>query len=107
MVSTIVMIVLLAGVGVAFVVRPWEHNGASNGITSAPSNPTPPSITFESMRDFVTGYYWDLPAQPMDAGVKLDAYCQKQTGQREFVDFWGTVLDTQPGFLRAGRFAYP
>ena len=78
-----------------FVVRPWEHNGASSGTTRAPTNPTPPTITFESMRDFVTGYYRDLPARPMDAWAKLDAYCQKQTGQREFVAFWETVRSVE------------
>jgi serine/threonine-protein kinase len=43
------------------------------------------------MRDFVNGYYADLPARPTDAWAKLDAHFQNQTGQREFVDFWATI----------------
>ena len=93
-VSTIVLILLLAGVAVAFVVRPWQDDGSSDRATNTPTAPSS-SITFDGMRDFVTGYYQDLPAHPMDAWAKLDAYCQEQTGQREFVDFWGTLRSVE------------
>ena len=84
------MIILLAAVAVSFVVRPWEYDRASNGDTTAPAAPSS-SITFDGMRDFVTGYYRDLPAHPLDAWAKLDAYSQEQTGLNEFVDFWATL----------------
>ena len=71
-VSTLIMIILLAGVAVSFVVRPWEHDGASNGTTSAPAAPSS-SISFDGMRDFVTGYYQELPAHPMDAWAKIES----------------------------------
>jgi hypothetical protein len=48
-------------------------------------------LNFESMRDFVTGYYNDLPEHPKAAWPKLDAGCQKQTGQQQFFDFWATL----------------
>ena len=43
------------------------------------------------MRDFVTSYYADLPAHPTYAWAKLDAHCQNQTGQRQFLDFWASI----------------
>jgi len=43
------------------------------------------------MRDFVTGYYDDLPARPYDAWAKLDPHHQNQVGQREFLDFWASL----------------
>jgi hypothetical protein len=48
-------------------------------------------LNFESMRDFVTGYYNDLPEHPNAAWPKLDAGCQQQTGQQQFFDFWATL----------------
>ena len=50
-----------------------------------------PTITFDGMRDFVEGYYADLPAHPNDAWAKVDAHWQNQTGQRDFLDFWATI----------------
>jgi hypothetical protein len=58
--------------------------------TSAPTSPAP-AITFDGMRDFVTGYYADLPGDPMTAWAKLDAHCQSQTGLRDYLDFWATI----------------
>ena len=88
--STLAMVILLAGVAVSFVVRPWEHDGASNGTTTAPAAPSS-SITFDGMRDFVTGYYRDLPAHPMDAWAKVAPNGQNETGQDKFVDFWAKI----------------
>jgi serine/threonine protein kinase len=90
-VSTIALIILLAGVAVALVVPPWENNGSSNGSTSAPTTSTAPSITFDSMSDFVSRYYRDLPSHPQDAWAKLDTYAQNQTGEQQFLDFWSTI----------------
>jgi hypothetical protein len=73
------------------VVRPWENNGSSNGSTSAPTTSTAPSITFDSMSDFVSRYYRDLPSHPQDAWAKLDTYAQNQTGEQQFLDFWSTI----------------
>ena len=87
-VAAIAVIFLLFAV--AFVVRPWQHDRATNGTTGTPTSVTP-SITFDSMRDFVTAYYRDLPAHPNDAWTKLDTHCQNQTGLRQYLDFWATI----------------
>jgi serine/threonine-protein kinase len=89
--SAIVAVLLLAA-GV-LVVRPWQQQDRSpSGNTSTPA-PTSvaPSLTFEGMRDFVEGYYADLPAQPENAWAKLDAHYQSQTGLRDYLDFWATI----------------
>ena len=88
--STLAMVILLAAVAVVFVVRPWEHDGASNGATTAPTAPSS-SITFDGMRDFVTAYYADLPAHPYEAWAKVTPNGQNDTGQDKFVDFWAKI----------------
>ena len=85
-----VLAVILLLVAVAFLVRPWQHDRATNGTTGTPTSITP-SITFDGMRDFVTAYYRDLPANPNDAWTKLDLHCQNQTGLQQFLDFWATI----------------
>ena len=82
-VSAIVMILLLGGVAVAVAVRPWQHDRSLYGTTGTPTSVTP-SITFDGMRDFATGYYRDLPAHPMDAWAKLSSR-HSQTGLGEFL----------------------
>jgi serine/threonine-protein kinase len=86
---------LLAVIGVVVPVaalvmwiRPWEREEST---PTRPPTIAAPSLTFDAMRDFVTGYYIDLPASPMDAWKKLDAHCQSQTGLQEFLDFWATI----------------
>jgi serine/threonine protein kinase len=87
-----IVVVLLLAVGV-LVMRPWQQQDRSaSGNTSTPA-PTSvaPSITFDGMRNFVEGYYADLPAQPENAWAKLDAHYQNQTGLRDYLDFWATI----------------
>ncbi|MGH3969326.1 MAG: protein kinase domain-containing protein, partial [Mycobacterium sp.] len=80
------IVVLLVLVAVAFVVRPWQPGDrGTNGTTDTPTSAMP-SITFDGMRDFVEGYYADLPAHPNDAWAKLDVHCQNQTGLRDYLD---------------------
>jgi serine/threonine protein kinase len=86
--AAVAVIVLL--VAAVIIIRPPEQEQAHNTTTSASTSATP-SITFDQMREFVTGYYADLPANPTNAWAKLDGHCQQQTGQQEFFDFWATI----------------
>jgi serine/threonine-protein kinase len=61
----------------------------TTATTAALSNP--PDATFERMRDFVTSYYADLPARPMDAWAKLDANYQNKNGRSDYLGFWATI----------------
>jgi Protein kinase domain len=91
-IAVAVITVILVLLGIAFLVRPWQHDQATTeaGTANTPTSTTP-SITFDGMRDFVTAYYRDLPDHPNDAWTKLDAHCQNQTGLQQFLDFWATI----------------
>jgi serine/threonine-protein kinase len=43
------------------------------------------------MRDFVAGYYGQLPVHAEDAWAKLDSHYQQQTGLSDYLKFWSTV----------------
>ena len=88
--SMIGIATVLLLVAVAFFVRPWQQDRSASTTTSTPTS-SAPAITFEGMRDFVTGYYNDLPPDPMKAWAKLDPHCQNQTGLRDYLDFWATI----------------
>ena len=90
--GTIVVILLLGAVAVVFAVRPWQEQPPP--VASPRSTPTTSvtrAITFEEMRDFVTGFYNELPAHATDAWAKLDTPYQDRTGLREYLDFWATI----------------
>ncbi len=92
----LVMALLIGGAIVAFIPRPWQHY-ESNEVAGAPASAAAltsaePTITFDRMREFVTEYYRELPANPMAAWSKLDAQGQQGTGQREFFDSWAATL---------------
>jgi Protein kinase domain/PknH-like extracellular domain len=90
-VAAFIAVLLVASISaVVFLLRPSQHDPAANSTTSTAA-PAAPPVTFEGMRDFVTSYYADLPAHPTDAWAKLDAHCQNQTGQSQFLDFWASI----------------
>jgi serine/threonine protein kinase len=86
--GAIVVILLLSAV--AFILRPWQHNGPTNGPTSTPTS-VAPSMTYPAMRDFVTAYYNDLPSHPDDAWAKIDTVGKNETGYEKFSEFWRTI----------------
>ena len=53
--------------------------------------PAQTPITFDGMRDFVIGYYDELPQDPMNAWTKLDTHYQEKTGSLPYLDFWATI----------------
>ena len=69
------MILLLAGVAVAFVVRPWRHDRASNGITDVPpTTTTTGSTTTSSPSGFAYQPLWPFAAQQeADRWLREDA----------------------------------
>jgi serine/threonine-protein kinase len=89
------VIAFLFVLAVVFAMRPWQHDRESNPTTqtspSAQPSPSVAPITFESIRDFVTSYYGQLPAHAEDAWAKLDPRYQQQTGLRNYLNFWSTV----------------
>ena len=57
--------------------------------TSIPGAAVP--VTFESMRDLVSGFYGQLPADAAAAWDKLDANYQQRNGRSDYLGFWSTI----------------
>ena len=108
----IVLVVMVAGVGCTVVqhhevqqppaapspASPYTPSPASpttpppqQSPSASPSAPAPAPIPFNDMRAFITGYYDQLPANPMDAWKKLGAGYQQRVGLNDYVKFWSTV----------------
>jgi serine/threonine-protein kinase len=72
----------------------WRTGPQPPGVVADPptqsAQPQTP-ITFDRMRDFVIGYYDELPQDPMNAWAKLDTHYQEKTGSRPYLDFWATI----------------
>jgi serine/threonine-protein kinase len=77
-------------------VGPTSHStsssNSSSATTSTTTSTTAGAITFEAMRDFVTAYYSELPANPEAAWAKLDAAYQNSAGGlSDYKSFWATL----------------
>lgn len=87
---SIAILAILILAAVVFVVRPWHQEG--NGTTTSSPTSTAPAITFDGMRDFVAGYFSDLPARPENAWAKkTSSRTQNKSAPREFLDFWAKI----------------
>ena len=51
----------------------------------------PGPVTFDAMRDLVTSFYSQLPADPMAAWAKLDTHYQNRNGMSDFLGFWSSI----------------
>jgi hypothetical protein len=96
-VAGIALLLILA----ALVFALWpRHQGstpsaATTTTTSRPvtttSSTVPGTVTFDAMRNLVTGFYSQLPADPMNAWAKLDAHYQNRNGLSDFLGFWSSI----------------
>lgn len=57
--------------------------------TSSSSAPTP--VTFDTMRNLVTGFYAELPGNARTAWNDLDTYYQQRNGFDDYLGFWSTI----------------
>lgn len=72
--------------------RRGSDNRSGTALTAAPSTSSPGrAITFETMRDFVTRYYSQLPIHTEDAWAELGTRYQEKTGFQPYLNFWSTV----------------
>lgn len=64
----------------------------SGPSTAVSSTSSAAGITFGSMRDFINGYYGELPAHTREAWTKLDVgYQQRAGGLQQYSTFWSTM----------------
>lgn len=63
----------------------------SAATTTTTTTPTAAPVTFESMREAVTGFYGQLPADAAAAWNRLDTNYQQRNGRADYLDFWSTI----------------
>lgn len=68
-------------------------SATNTSATTTASTSTAPStpVTFEAMRDIVTGFYGDLPGDTSGAWDKLDSHYQQRAGRADYLNFWSTI----------------
>jgi len=66
-------------------------SAATTSTTAGTSTSPPAPVTFEAMRDLVTGFYGELPGNTAGAWEKLDSHYQQRAGQSDFLSFWSTI----------------
>jgi len=96
-VAGVALVLILAAL--VFGLWPRHQDSSSSGATLTPttrpvsttSSPVPGQVTFDAMRDLVTSFYSQLPADPMAAWGKLDAHYQNRNGMPDFLGFWSSI----------------
>ena len=65
----------------------------SSSVVATTTSSTPPAtpVTFESMRDLVTGFYGELPGNAAGAWDRLDTHYQQRAGQADYLNFWASI----------------
>ena len=64
---------------------------ATTSAATTTTTPTAAPVTFESMREAVTGFYGQLPADAAAAWNRLDTNYQQRNGRADYLDFWSTI----------------
>lgn len=59
-------------------------------MSPAPTS-TAPAVTFDAMRDAVTGFYAELPGNARGAWDRLDTHYQRRAGMDDYLGFWSTI----------------
>ncbi len=103
-VAGIALLLILAALVFALWSRHQDNTPSSATITPttrpltttssavpATSSAVPGPVTFDAMRDLVTGFYSQLPADPMAAWAKLDTHYQNRNGMADFLGFWSSI----------------
>jgi serine/threonine-protein kinase len=96
-VAGIALVLILAAL--VFAVWPRHQESTPSSATVTPttrpvtttSSTVPGPVTFDAMRDLVTSFYSQLPADPMAAWAKLDTHYQNRNGMSDFLGFWSTI----------------
>jgi len=57
----------------------------------APIVSQPATLTFDSMKSFVTAHYDKLPANTADTWSELDDHYKNRTGRQAYDEFWATI----------------
>jgi len=75
-------------IAVALVLFPKAHSTDHN---ASGASQAAPALTFDSMKNFVTAYYDELPANTADAWSKLDDHYRSRVQRQDYEQFWSTI----------------
>ncbi|MCW1958804.1 MAG: hypothetical protein KIH64_009705, partial [Mycobacterium sp.] len=70
---------------------PTTTSSPTTTASTTSTSGTAPAVTFESMRDAVTGFYGQLPGNASGAWNRLDAHYQQRNGLDGYLGFWSTI----------------
>ena len=62
----------------------------STSTATTTSSPAP-TVTFDSMRNLVNGFYGQLPGNARSAWNMLDVHYQQRNGMDDYLGFWSTI----------------
>jgi serine/threonine-protein kinase len=68
-----------------------SRQASTSAATTTTTSPTAAPVTFESMREAVTGFYGQLPTDAAAAWDRLDINYQQRNGRADYLDFWSTI----------------
>lgn len=107
--AALALVIILAAIG--FAVWPHRERSTATPMTTTSRSATAPSsaaastaaaststtpllaapITFEAMRDLVSGFYAELPGDARSAWSMLDSHYQQRNGLDDYLGFWSTI----------------
>ncbi|MFN8071870.1 MAG: serine/threonine-protein kinase [Mycobacterium sp.] len=71
--------------------RPLTSSVPTTTRTTATTSSAPAAVTFDAMKNLVTGFYADLPGNARGAWNKLDVHYQQRNGLDDYLGFWSTI----------------
>ncbi len=63
----------------------------TSSTTPSTTTASPAAVTFDGMRNLVTGFYGQLPGNAMGAWNQLDAHYQQRNGLNDYLAFWAGI----------------
>ena len=70
---------------------PSSADASTSAVSTSTTPPLAAPITFEAMRDLVTGFYAELPDDARTAWTMLDSNYQQRNGLNDYLGFWSTI----------------
>jgi serine/threonine-protein kinase len=70
---------------------PLPTTSTTRTSTATTTAPSAVPVTFEAMRDLVTGFYAQLPGNAQGAWTMLDSHYQQRNGWDDYLGFWSSI----------------
>ena len=70
---------------------PTRTSTSTTPTTTPTTTSAAAPVTFEAMRDLVSGFYGQLPGNAQSAWNQLDTYYQQRNGLQDYLAFWSSI----------------